>query len=920
MFDSFFSGNVIRFCYGPSLFGSKVNLYFNYPALEGDYECNKFNLLKWCAKNSEFEKDEFNLFIDVQLMISGSFRYYYTLDSAKVNYHGDHSPEEIIGSGYCLVDPELIVNSTVTIKLDSIQCQTVLSKNLGLLDSWKDKLEVGYQSGYNMIHFTPIQELGSSNSAYSLKNQLNLNPHFSSKKVTYSFKDVANLVKWMEKEWGILSITDVVLNHTANESPWIREHPECGYNLTNSPHLRPAYLFDRVFHHLTLDIISGVWTSHGITTEINNHNHLDILSEIIKTFYLTKVNIHEMYQVNVQSLTDEFRKQLIEVLKGKKTIQNFESSSKLIIIQDEKYRRFHSRVNMDLALCKYCQDWNQVTSIQQEYIDSRCGQFQTELEKLNYEVFNQITNHLNVGIANVMSAVNYERLSSHGPKLKLVTERHPIVTQYFYQSQKIKSLEDEERFVFDESLNKYILAHNGWVMGDDPLRNFASSDSNVYLRRELIAWGDSVKLRYGNSSEDCPYLWNIMKQYVEETARTFHGIRLDNCHSTPISVAEDLLNCARKIQPNLYVIAELFTSSEQIDNVFVNRLGITSLIRESLAAPNSHELGRFIHRYGGDPVGAFRKAKNLPLVPNMAHAVIFDMTHDNESPFKKRSAYDFLPTAGLLSMSCSAIGSNRGYDEMVPHHIHVVKENRSYRSWKPSVDCCQPDSVSYKSGIIYAKKLFNNLHSRLANEGYTEIFVDQVNHDVVAITRHNPSSHKSIVLIARTCFHSPHNPHETGHIRPLNLSGLIEEILLEGKMTGDPHKYEKNDSFINGLKNFKSELCQKVAVSESKLIKVHSNLGENKIEFFHFPPSSVVALEVSLEAKHLEALGRLKNIFSKSDELKNIISQFNFDDLNYLLFRIDQEEKEENGGGVYHVPHFTAFNFCGLAGLFDYFI
>lgn len=93
----------------------------------------------------------------------------------------------------------------------------------------------------------------------------------------------------MRREWKVLSITDVVLNHTANESPWLKEHPECAYNCLNSPHLRPAYLLDRVLCRLSADIIAGVWKSRALNDVISSEAHLNSIRQVFKEIYLPKV-------------------------------------------------------------------------------------------------------------------------------------------------------------------------------------------------------------------------------------------------------------------------------------------------------------------------------------------------------------------------------------------------------------------------------------------------------------------------------------------------------------------------------------------------------------------------------------------------------------------------------------------------------
>jgi glycogen debranching enzyme len=302
----------------------------------------------------------------------------------------------------------------------------------------------------------------------------------------------------------------------------------------------------------------------------------------------------------------------------------------------------------------------------------------------------------------------------------------------------------------------YSLANNGWIWDADPLANFALLPSKAYLRREVIVWGDCVKLRFGSGPEDNPWLWQHMTDYVTSLAKTFDGFRLDNCHSTPLNVGVWMLDAARVVQPNLYVCAELFTGNEDMDLLFVKRLGVNSLVRESYNGFDPKEFSRLLYRNGlGKPVGKLncassqaqeyslnvlgsmddacltsieeiqsptgkgpvRKAIISPIYGSMPHALMYDLTHDNQSPADKRSAEDALSTAALVTFSHCAIASVKGFDDLYPKLLELVHETRTYELTR----------LGEGSGIAKAKRVLNRLHWEMVSGGFVEGHVHQEN-------------------------------------------------------------------------------------------------------------------------------------------------------------------------------------------------
>ena len=139
------------------------------------------------------------------------------------------------------------------------------------------------------------------------------------------------------------------------------------------------------------------------------------------------------------------------------------------------------------------------------------------------------------------------------------------------------------------------------------------------------------------------------------------------------------------------------------------------------------------------------------------------------------------------------------------------------------------------------------MHLKLGRDGFNEVFVDQMDQDVVAVTRHDPKSHESVVLVAHTAFNDGVDINRTSTGLWLNVEADLIEVEIEAKLYKvKDQDFVQDENIINGLENFFVDLRTHLDIKDARSVRIldasnNKNNAKTRIELNNFPPGSVIA-------------------------------------------------------------------------------
>jgi hypothetical protein len=153
------------------------------------------------------------------------------------------------------------------------------------------------KGGYNSVYLTPVQRISPlSGSAFCVadQSQLGLSLFDGSESASTgagAFDQLRAVIDSSSAKLNLTFVTDIVLNHIALDSPFLLDHPECAYNLSNSPHLRAPALLDAALHSFSRRVLDAEFVSSGLvpvvlgTSVVFNLDNDAEISKFVNVFF-----------------------------------------------------------------------------------------------------------------------------------------------------------------------------------------------------------------------------------------------------------------------------------------------------------------------------------------------------------------------------------------------------------------------------------------------------------------------------------------------------------------------------------------------------------------------------------------------------------------------------------------------------------
>ena len=630
---------------------------------------------------------------------------------------------------YILINPIIEIDKNINININEIKLQTVISKNIGKIS---EDFENYYKEisllGYNFIHFKTLQTLSSTDNLYSIKNhnELNLELFTEEENINLSSQEkytiLESSLKFLKSNYGIASITDLILTQTSTESRWMIEHPECGYNLENSPWLTVAYELDKILVNYS-EAFYEKKVECNCAPFINNEKDLnEVMEEISKI--VIKNNFEEFFLINMSKNLTNF-KNFYKIYKNFQNAKTYNIKTNMIL--SEVIKEYELR-EMDFNNIEKIDEkvvYDLIYQSCEKYGYKRYGvEMPTEFVSLliieknkrknnklisEYEFLNEIKKY------NILINKDWNLKSKEMIRIALLNIKE-FIRYRFLQLGKVgikKKLIDNYFHVIDENIPQKILLCNGWIMQSEDENNLypdiTAYGTWYFFKRKVIIWKDTIKINYGDDiTNTSNFLITYMDKYINNLSKIFDGFFIESMINVPFFILKYFIYNAKKINPNILLITQLpLTDDESSENdekqknlekKYSEILGINLFVHEIIWDTSNKEIMNNIFKniddisqenyinFDNNLYSISKKNENdfeyhcyKYLTPKKTHCIFYDLTQDNQSYYEKYNLLSIQSAMlGSISLLNCSIGSTRGFDQLFPYQVSSQKEKRLY--------------------------------------------------------------------------------------------------------------------------------------------------------------------------------------------------------------------------------------------------